>query len=220
MENNSEVRILQLAILSQALRINSEAPVSSGTYGGSDSFQVLLETLLKSMQEGKDRTFVSEEERGTLSSSQLSILQQSFAQTVNNGVKTKQDIIQEAVEKASNKYGVEKDFILAVIRQESSFNPLAVSSAGAMGLMQLMPGTAASLGVKPFDIHQNIDGGTRYLRQMLDRYNGSKEMALAAYNAGPGTMQARKVHSPKDIYKLPSETRSYVQKVMSYYRNA
>ncbi|QHA00097.1 lytic transglycosylase domain-containing protein [Dehalobacter restrictus] len=125
--------------------------------------------------------------------------------------------IKAAITEASEKYGVEKSLISAVIRQESSFNPNAVSSAGAIGLMQLMPATATGLGVTdPFNIEQNVDGGTRYLRQLIDRY-GSTEMALAAYNAGSGTIRARGVQGPEDLVKMPAETRNFVQNVMSYY---
>lgn len=124
-------------------------------------------------------------------------------------------VIQQAVAKASAKYNVDANFINAVINQESSFNPKARSSAGAMGLMQLMPGTAKSLGVSdPYNIEQNVDGGTKYLKGLLDAFGGQKELALSAYNAGPNMLRTRGVSSVSDIYKLPNETRNYVSSIM------
>ena len=101
--------------------------------------------------------------------------------------------------------------IKGVIRAESNFQVEAVSRAGAQGLMQLMPATAKELGVtKPFDIDQNIDGGSRYLRKMLDSFGGDVKLALAAYNAGPGTVRKYAGNVPYQ------ETIQYIDRVLRF----
>lgn len=117
------------------------------------------------------------------------------------------------IRQAGQKYGVDPSLVKAVVQAESSGNPRAVSSAGAQGLMQLMPKTAEELGVHdPFDPAQNIMGGTRYLRQLLDRYQGDRKLALAAYNWGMGNVEKR-------MNFMPWETRDYILKVENLYRN-
>ncbi len=121
------------------------------------------------------------------------------------------DILEKSINQAATKYNLPPKLIKAVIKAESNFDASAVSSAGAQGLMQLMPATAEELGVKnPFDIAQNIDGGSHYLRKMLNRFNGDVKLALAAYNAGPGTVEKYDGNVP---YR---ETQNYVKRVIRF----
>ncbi|MGL4874615.1 MAG: lytic transglycosylase domain-containing protein [Clostridium sp.] len=127
--------------------------------------------------------------------------------------------IYKAVDKYSKVYGVDRKLVLAVIKAESNFNPKCVSSAGAMGVMQLMPVNVKEEGITdPFDIDQNVRGGVSELSKHLKRYKGNVEMALMAYNAGAGTVQRRGVKGPEDLYKMPKETRNYVPKVLKYHK--
>lgn len=128
--------------------------------------------------------------------------------------------IYNAVSTASEKYGVDSNLILAIIKQESDFDPYSKSSCGASGLMQLMPENFANAGITDqYDVDQNINGGTKLFKEYLNQFDGNAEMALMAYNGGPGTMQKRGVSSASDLYKMPQETQNYVPKVMGYYRN-
>jgi soluble lytic murein transglycosylase-like protein len=116
------------------------------------------------------------------------------------------------VHRAAMENDLDPELIRAVIKTESNFDASVTSKAGAMGLMQLMPGTARDLGVDdPFDPVQNVSGGSRYLRQMIDRYSGDLEKALAAYNWGPGSLD-------RSTGKLPDETERYVSLVTQRYK--
>jgi hypothetical protein len=111
---------------------------------------------------------------------------------------------------AGQRYNIPPNLLKAVAKAESNFRPDAVSTAGAMGIMQLMPGTASGLGVTDaFDPEQNIMGGAKYLRQMLDRFGGDLQLALGAYNAGPGNVAK--------YGGVPSFSQNYVSKVIGYY---
>lgn len=122
--------------------------------------------------------------------------------------------IQSAVQTSSQKYNISPALIMAIIKAESGFNPNAVSGAGAQGLMQLMPSTARGLGVTDsFNIQQNIDAGSRYIKEKLDQFNGDPKLALAAYNAGPGS-----VIKYNGIPPYP-ETQNYIKTVIGYYNS-
>lgn len=114
----------------------------------------------------------------------------------------------DVIDEHARANGIRPDLVRAVIQVESAFNPRARSPVGAMGLMQLMPGTAAELGVDPWNPEENIRGGVTYLRSLLDQFGGNEELALAAYNAGPGAVT-------RYGYTIPPyrETRDYVKKV-------
>ena len=116
----------------------------------------------------------------------------------------------DVIAKQATEHGVSVDLVRAVIQAESGFNPMALSPKGAMGLMQLMPGTARELGVNdPFQPADNIRGGVTYLKRLLSRFDQNVELALAAYNAGPGAVEKYRAIPP---YR---ETREYVRKITS-----
>lgn len=163
--------------------------LSQSTGGSGSDFYALLSTLTS----GADSSAVTQ------------AMTQTTTQTVN---------LDDIFQKAADTYGLPVQLLKAVAKAESNFNPTAESSAGAKGIMQLMPGTAKSLGVTDaFDPEQNIMGGANYLSQMISQVHGNVEVGLAAYNAGPGAVQ--KYHGIPP-YK---ETQNYVAKVMNDYNN-
>ena len=127
---------------------------------------------------------------------------------------TRRDIdYHDIVHEKAATYDIDPSLIKAVIKAESNWNDRAISRKGAMGLMQLMPGTAADMDVNnPFDPEENIEGGTKYLKYLIERFNGDLTLALAAYNAGPGAVE-------KYGYVPPfTETRQYVDKILTRYK--
>jgi soluble lytic murein transglycosylase-like protein len=167
---------------------------------------------------------------------QLAVLERSFTQTMRDLVKGfRAAAAQQAraaprgpaaapaaaekfagpIASAAKRHELDPALLAAVVRQESGFRSRAVSRAGAMGLMQLMPETARALGVRdPFDPSQNIDGGAKYLRGLIDRYHGRLDLALAAYNAGPGAVDRFGAVPPYP------ETQAYVKNILATYRDA
>lgn len=198
---------------------------SSSDSLGSSAFNIMITSLLSAISE-KNKTVASDEEKLSLEdifntyNSALSNTDSTNNYITSNIENLNSDVrIENAIQVYSDKYNVDPNLVKSIIKVESDFDPSVVSSAGAKGLMQLMPENCEDLGVSdPFNIEQNIEGGVRHIKEYLDRYNGDVEMALMAYNGGPTRMMNRGVKSIDDIYKMPKETQNYVPKVMSYYR--
>lgn len=131
---------------------------------------------------------------------------------VNFTKRTTKDEIMAMIDSTAEKYGVDAKLVKAVVKQESGFNPNAKSKAGALGLMQLMPTTAKGLGVTdPMNPQQNIEGGVKYLKSLLERFHGNTILALAAYNAGPNAV------SKYDGVPPYKETQNYVKSILKDY---
>ena len=132
--------------------------------------------------------------------------------TISRGRSISASELDSLIEAAARRHGVDANLVRALIKVESNFNPRARSHKGAMGLMQLMPGTARALKVSdPYDPEQNVEGGVRHLRGLMDDHNGDVELSLAAYNAGSGAVQRYNGVPP---YK---ETRNYVRRITQMY---
>ncbi|WP_018753286.1 lytic transglycosylase domain-containing protein [Paenibacillus sanguinis] len=236
-------QVIQLQSMNQIDLQGTAVPTQTGDADGS-LFDILLQEMMLSEQ--GDTVDAS---TGPDSSSMLSLLQNYMLSAGLDDASNREDVLsgmlssvsgmpnfsneesagwpnagagdlQELIANASRNYGVPESLIKAVIATESSFNPQAVSSAGAKGLMQLMDGTARGLGVtNPFDPAQNIDGGTKYLSYQLNRFGGEVKTALAAYNAGPGRVQRLGISNDEQLmaklHLLPQETQNYIGKIVN-----
>ena len=204
---------LTLQMLQSSLSLAGDSPESAAPSGSApfSSAHALMEAYRVNLSAGGERAAAS----SAASPSQLQELTDDTPVAVPavlpSQSRTDAAWLDPIISRASRKYGVDVGLIKAVIKAESDFNPQAVSHAGARGLMQLMPATARSLGVSDsFDPEQNVMGGTRFLKDLLQRYNGNVDSALAAYNWGPGNVDKRPDH-------LPRETRSYLARVKQLY---
>ncbi|MEG0873433.1 MAG: lytic transglycosylase domain-containing protein [Clostridia bacterium] len=216
----NNIDLLKMAAL---MSNNSTKSCNCNCNKGSQGFDMLMLNLLKAIASTQQTTSnqniyrqATTNQNGNLETAN-SIHNSNKVQVSSKNEDTKTQI-ENAISISSKKYGVDENLIKSIIKVESDFNPNCVSSAGAKGLMQLMPENCRDLGVtNPFDINQNIDGGTRHIKEYLDKYNGDTKMALMAYNGGPTRMSRRGVKSVEDIYLMPKETQRYVPKVMKYY---
>lgn len=213
---NTMKELLQLQLLNKMsfLSDNDQA----GDMGDAGSFSDLLNDILSQASGDGDASSAAANVsslKPMAYNPKLALLSQDGSEELS-GQETAYDSI---IQQASRFHGVEPSLVKAVIAAESSFNTRAVSGAGAKGLMQLMDQTGRGLGVtNPYDPSQNIQGGTRYLSNLLSKYNGNQGVALAAYNAGPGRVDRLGITSDEELmaklHLLPSETQRYVNKVM------
>ncbi len=210
----SLAEVLHLQMLRTTLNLTGDAPAAETTVPSlfnqqSPAFRALVQAYEANQQDDGHQSAPPDEIASPLRQG----LPTSSPGNAPSPASATQDTqwLDPIIAKASRRYGVDAGLIKAVIKAESNFNPTAVSRAGARGLMQLMPGTARSLGVgDSFDPEQNVMGGTRFLRDLMDRYNGDVDSALAAYNWGPGNVDKR----PD---RMPAETRSYLARVKQLY---
>ncbi|MBU3197587.1 lytic transglycosylase domain-containing protein [Clostridium algidicarnis] len=222
MEIKSAENVMKLQLMTQMMK---------GAFKeDSIAFQMVLETMAKAMSDEQSSNDLLESlglEEADLS--QLGYMKgqrlntkdfknEFISNPIGKDLRSNNIIIEESIKEASEKYGVDEKLIRAIIKQESNFDPKAKSWAGAMGLMQLMPENVKEEGVKnPYDIKENIYAGTRHFKKYLNQFK-TLEMALSAYNAGPGTMARRGVDSIEKADRLPLETQNYIKKVMGYYK--
>jgi hypothetical protein len=218
--------LLQLQLLGKMSLLSGDNTASNTDDSG--SFSALLDTVMGQTSgdlAGQDNLTAMLGKTTTKSvPSSLAALNKAYTplQTMSNASSVSQ--YESLIQEASNRYGVDSSLVKAVIQQESEFNHQAVSPAGAKGLMQLMDGTGRGFGVtNPFDPKQNVDAGTHFLSNLIQKYNGNEGVALAAYNAGPGRVDRLGIKNDQDLatklHLLPKETQAYVSQVFSHKMN-
>lgn len=188
--------------------IQSRVPVRINGFQNDTPFQQVLDKATDGLgtidKEGIDRSSDVERAKASRTKS-TSVIPRDKSELTK--------LINTNISAASKKYGIDENLIRAIVKQESDNDPYSLSHTGAQGLMQLMPETADALNVKnPWDIAENIDGGTRYLRDQLITFKGDTKLALAAYNAGPESVKKYNGIPPYE------ETQDYVKKVIQYYK--
>ena len=205
--------ILHLEMVRNALSLDGTAPPSTSAVGGGRLNNLLAAYGIEGQNTGMtaEKTDATEAPEAPEAETNVSILPAPVPAPPIAAQGSGASGLATLISRASRRYGVDEGLIKAVIQAESNFKTTAVSSAGAQGLMQLMPATAAGLGVTDsFNPEQNVMAGTRFLKDLLNRYGGDVDKALAAYNWGPGNVD-------KGKSRLPQETRDYLVKVKKLY---
>jgi soluble lytic murein transglycosylase-like protein len=189
--------------------IQARVPLQIRKSMDEDSFS----SVLAKAEETTNRTFTLDAsvKNRTLAPSSPGSLEADFPRLSSEEISALMPRINAAITSASQKYGIDENMIRSIIKLESSFQPYSLSISGAMGLMQLMPFTADWLSVEdPYNIEENIRGGTEYYRDQLVKFDGNVEKALAAYNKGPNTVIK--------YDGVPPQAESYVKRVLQYYQ--
>jgi hypothetical protein len=183
--------------------------------GSSSSTSGTASTAATETADGSDDTTADSTDTTAASATATTTETASTSSGSNTGTLKCSSTLQKYFEEAAEKYNVDVNLLKAIAKAESNFDASATSSAGAMGIMQLMPSTAKSLGISDaYDAYDNIMGGAKIISQYLKKYNGDTSLALAAYNAGGGNVDKYGGIPPF------AETKSYVKKVLNYYKNA